>query len=205
MAKPLTEQQISTRKAELVEIAIGILETDGFEALTLRNLAKSAGISRTTPYGYFKDKAELCQCISAETFRYLIHKCEGALAECDGYVEQLIALGRCYLEFGLERPVLYRLVFDPEHHNEEKLPELVEVIEQYMALTEGPMRKAYDEGVIAYPPERLNPVLWASSHGLLSLRWAGHLSEEGAFEQVKEDLKNILAIGFMQSEKHSKQ
>jgi len=201
LAKSLTEQQISTKKAALVQIAMEILETEGFEALTLRNLAKKAGISRSTPYSYFKDKAELCQCVCAETFRYLIQKCEAAMAESDGYVEQLIALGRCYLDFGIERPILYQLVFAPVHPGDEKRPELLEVIEEYKALTDVPMRKAYEEGIISYPPERLNPVLWASSHGLLSLRWAGHLSEEGLYDRVQEDLKNILAVGFMQSGK----
>ncbi|MEH6404626.1 MAG: TetR/AcrR family transcriptional regulator [Sneathiella sp.] len=197
MAKPLTEEQISTKKAALVQIAMALLESDGFDALTLRNLAKEAGISRSTPYSYFKDKAELCQCVCAETFRYLIRKCAIAMEESDGYAEQLTAIGRCYLDFGIERPILYQLVFAPVHAQEEKLPELIEVIDEYMALTEVPMRKAYEEGIISYPPERLNPVLWACSHGLLSLRWAGHLSEEGMYDRVQEDLKHILAFGFM--------
>lgn len=201
MAKTLTDIQIAEKRAELVQIAINILENEGQQALTLRRLATDAGISRSTPYLYFKDKSELLAAISAETFRYLIKKCEGVMRDYDGYLDQMMEMGRYYLEFGIQRPTLYHLIFSPKMPDEEASPEVLAELEEYTALSEIPMRQAYEDGILKYPPERLNPVLWASLHGLLSLRWSGHLSEDGLYERVREDMEQILGLGFMDKDR----
>ncbi len=201
MAKTLTDIQIAEKRAELVQIAIKILEEEGQQALTLRRLAADAGISRSTPYLYFKDKSELLAAICAETFRYLIEKCEGVMRDYDGYLDQMMEMGRYYLDFGIQRPTLYHLIFAPKMPDDEASPEVLAVLEEYTALSEIPMRQAYEGGIVKYSPERLNPVLWASLHGLLCLCWAGHLSEEGLFEQVREDMEQILGLGFMDKDR----
>ncbi|MBL4908049.1 MAG: TetR/AcrR family transcriptional regulator [Sneathiella sp.] len=203
MAKILNDEQIAQKKAELIQIAMEILEAEGLQALTLRRLAMDAGISRSTPYLYFKDKSELIKGICIEIFQYLIRQIREAMSESDDNREKIMAMGRCYLKFGVERPNLYHLIFMPESPEDKECPEVSVVVEEYIALSQVPMQEAYDEGLLKYPPERLNPVLWACSHGLLSLRWAGHLSEEALYEQVKNDMEQILGMGFIDKEKYT--
>lgn len=197
MAKTLTAEQIAKKRTELIHVAMEILEKEGQQALTLRRLAADAGMSRSTPYLYFKDKCELIQGVCAETIRYLIKQCREALEECEDNKERLIAMGRCYLKFGIERPVLYQLVFAPARPGGKKPAEIQIAIDEYRELSETPMREAYEDGLIKYPPDRLNRVLWASSHGLLCLRWAGHLSDDELYEQVRQDMEQILGGGFL--------
>lgn len=201
LARTLTDAQKAAKRAELVQVAIKILEMEGLQALTLRRLAAEAGISRSTPYLYFQDKSELMEAICAETFRYLISKCERVMEDYAGYLDQMMAMGRYYLDFGIERPTLYHLIFAPKSPEDEVSPEVQAVLDDYTALSEIPMRQAYEDGIVKYPPERLNPVLWASLHGLLCLCWAGHLSEEGLFNQVREDMEQILGLGFMDKDR----
>ncbi len=128
---------------------------------------------------------------------------------CDGFLPGGLSqksfpcrvYGGCYLKFGIERPVLYHLTFAPENPEDDIHPEIQAAVEAHRAVTEVPMRKAYEAGLLNYPPERLNPVLWACSHGLLCLRWAGHLSDQGAFERVQQDMEQILGLGFLNKEK----
>ncbi len=202
MAKTLTTEQVAEKKAALIAVATKILEEEGLLALTLRRLAQDSGISRSTPYLYFKDKDDLLQDICAETFRYLIKQCRDAMAACTDDTSKVIAMGKCYLNFGIERPTLYHLIFAPKNPGDEVSPEVLEVVEEYKNMTEIPMQRAYDEGIFKYPPDRLNPVLWACSHGLLCLLWAGHLSEEGVYERVEEDMGQILGVGFIDTEKY---
>ncbi len=201
MAKTLTEDEIAGKRQDLIAVATQILEKEGFQALTLRRLATDAGISRSTPYLYFQDKSDLLNKVCVEAFKYLISLCRDAMAPQDGILDQLTALGRCYMQFGVDRPVLYRLVFAPENPDDEISPEVQEIAEEYRSLFQGPMQQAYEKGYFTVPPDRLGPVLWASMHGVLCLRWAGHLTEEDAFRQVRDDMEMILSIGFINREK----
>jgi AcrR family transcriptional regulator len=197
LARTLTEEQIAAKRKELIEVAVRILEEEGFQALTLRRLATEAGISRTTPYLYFEDKADLLQKICVETYRYLYDECKAAMDQQSGILDKLTVMGRTYMKFGEEKPTLYRLSFAPENPEDYVAPEVLEAAERFRMMAYQPMEEAYNQGLFLIPPDRLNPVLWVCMHGLLSMRWAGHLSEEGAYDRVKVDMENILAIGFL--------
>src|SRR5918992_5387296 len=56
-------------RAALVESAIGILQRGGLEALTLRAVARAAGVSEAAPYRHFADRRQLVAGVAAEGFR----------------------------------------------------------------------------------------------------------------------------------------
>jgi AcrR family transcriptional regulator len=199
--KSLTEAERTCKRNELVELATEILERDGFQGLTLRKLAAEGGISRTTPYLYFADKADLLEEICIATFDRLIATGVQETAAQVTFLDKLTALGRMYLQFGLDHPILYRLTFAPETPGDRVSPRLQERIDRYRAVAEEPMQKGCDAGYFNLPPARLNMVLWAGFHGLLCLKWAGHLPSGTEFEQVREDLEKMLAFGFFNRQK----
>ncbi len=53
----------------LIRSAREILESDGYEALTLRAAARRAGVSQAAPYNHFADKAALLDAIAALGFK----------------------------------------------------------------------------------------------------------------------------------------
>ena len=55
----------------LVEAAERILENEGPSALSLRAVAREAGVSAAAPYHHFKDKNELLAAIAQEGFELL--------------------------------------------------------------------------------------------------------------------------------------
>lgn len=207
MPAVLSSVQIEEKRIGLVDAAIKILEESGFEALTLRHLADRVGVSRSTPYLYFKDKMALIDAVRVHGLQTLVQTSREAIADIDGgseYIENMRRLGSAYVDFGLGRPALYQLIFVSGLPDEDMSDELRHTVEQHRALLMTPMKDAYAAGVLSMPPERLDPVLWSAVHGLLTLRHAGYLGEDEDFSQVRTDVESILALGFMNIEHRKK-
>ncbi|MFK5979389.1 MAG: TetR/AcrR family transcriptional regulator [Rhizobiaceae bacterium] len=207
MPAVLTPAQIEEKRTGLVLAAVEILETSGLDKLTLRRLSDKVGVSRSTPYLYFKDKLALIDAMRIHGLLGLTQSSRDAVADIkvDGdYIEYMRRLGSVYVDFGLNRPVLYRLIFVSGLPDEDISPEFCQAIEQHRALIMSPMQSAYAAGMLSMPPERLDPVLWSAIHGLLTLRHAGHLGQDEDFYQVRTDLENILALGFLNIDHRNK-
>jgi len=114
-------------KEALLSQALQDLEAEGLEAVSLRHLAETAGVSKTAPYRHFADKRELLVTLAAHGFRLLAEKLEevmpppsadpARLAPADPARdsradprEALRALFRAYMDFARERPALYKLM-----------------------------------------------------------------------------------------------
>lgn len=197
MPAVLTPAQIEEKRIVLVLAAMEILEESGIDALTVRHLADRAGVSRSTPYLYFKDKLALIDAVRVHGLQSLIQASREAVAGVDHYSEHMRRLGSTYVDFGLARPALYQLIFVSGLPDDDMSDELTRTIEQHRSLIMIPMEKAYAEGMLSMPPERLDPVLWSAVHGLLTLGHAGYLGGDEDFAQIRSDVENILALGFL--------
>jgi AcrR family transcriptional regulator len=71
-------------RSALLEHAVRILRTDGLEALTLRAVARAAGVSQTAPYRHFADRRALMGAIAADGFRELNRAMGEAMARSGG-------------------------------------------------------------------------------------------------------------------------
>ena len=67
---------------------------------------------------------------------------------------------------------------------------------RYRSLAAGPLREAEAAGMSTLPPDRLGDVLWAATHGLISLKRAGKVKGKG-FETLLADTRAVLAQGFV--------
>lgn len=201
MAKPLSAEQIDERRTSLIEAALAILETDGDSGLTIRRLAESTGVSRQTPYLYFKDKAALCDAMCVTGMRRLTASIAKGVAEAPPLepIEQMRLAGEAYVRFGLENPALYSLIFRPAQKSDNPSDEFLAAIDENIEVTRVLMQKAWEDGLLALPPERLNHVFWATMHGLISLRIDGLVSEDDVFQQMLSDIEITLANGFIAS------
>ena len=101
----------------LIVAAQRLLATEGAAALSLRAVAREAGVSAAAPYHHFKDKSELLSAVAEEGWRMLTQ----ALAEAsqaatvdDGLKLALLA----YVCFARDEPALYRLMYDTARSGE---------------------------------------------------------------------------------------
>ncbi len=98
--------------AALLRAAEAVLKRDGLEALTLRAVAREAGVSHTAPQHHFGDLTGLLSELAAVGFTRFRDAMLGA-AEAAGADERTRgrALGRAYIDFARENPGLFLLMF----------------------------------------------------------------------------------------------
>jgi AcrR family transcriptional regulator len=105
----------------LVDAARRILEAEGPTALSLRAVAREAGVSPAAPYHHFKDKAELLDAVAAQGWEILDQMMAEARDKAEAR-EKLLALGIAYVCFARDNPALYRVMYDAAR-DKEALPE----------------------------------------------------------------------------------
>jgi len=84
---------------------------DGPSALSLRAVAREAGVSPAAPYHHFKDKGELLDAVARQGWDML----KASLSEArppDADVDANSELGVAYVRFAREHPALYRVMYD---------------------------------------------------------------------------------------------
>jgi len=96
----------------LIEASRRILETEGIAALSLRAVAREAGVSPAAPYHHFRDRTELLSEVAQEGTAELLESLKKARAENKPGRERMIAVGAAYVGYGLHNPALYRLMFE---------------------------------------------------------------------------------------------
>ena len=191
--RALSETEVADERRRLTAIALRMVDGEGREACALRRVAVAAGISRSTPYSYFTNKEALIDAVRVAALHQLADGCEVALAEGTDAATRLRGVGQAYLTFAIEHPALYALLFEPAPPG----PELTEAVGRYRTLAEAPLREAYALGLTVLPPERLAHVLWAATHGLISLHQAGKLHHGISFETALDDVRDTLTFGFV--------
>ncbi|MEM9105219.1 MAG: TetR/AcrR family transcriptional regulator [Pseudomonadota bacterium] len=199
MSRALSHKEIDSKRSALIDCALSILETEGQAALTVRRLAEVAGVSRQTPYLYFKDKAELVDAMRIAGLHLMTEAATTAAASApeDDLIEQLRQIGQSYAHFGISNPAVYKLVFTPIRPDDRPSPEHQRAIDANKAVAETRMEKASKAGLFTLPPERLNAVFWVALHGLIMLRAENLICDDEEFEQILDDLETTLASGFI--------
>lgn len=167
-------------RSALLAAAEAELAERGVEAFSLRSVAKRAGVSHAAPAHHFGDAGGVLTALATEGFRQFLacqHRRE-ALAPADPE-SQMIAAGTGYVDFALERPALFRLIFASDRLNRAN-PDLgaagaasyQHLVDQVSALGGG------DTDVAA---------AWAMVHGLADLFISGRLSSLRAADPAKRD------------------
>lgn len=98
-------------RAALIRSAREILESDGYEALTLRAAARRAGVSQAAPYNHFADKAALLAAIAALGFKEFAAAMRHEVSAAEDPRARLNATGIAYVAFATSNPGLFKLMF----------------------------------------------------------------------------------------------
>ena len=107
MVSAPSEQHGDVRRLVL-DAAVAIIETDGAESLSMREVARRAGVSHQAPYHYFSDRSGIFAAISEEGFTGLaqafrdVHETEMPAAKA-GFI--------AYLNFAREHVGHFRVMF----------------------------------------------------------------------------------------------
>jgi AcrR family transcriptional regulator len=106
---PSVADQLSPRSREILAAARELLETEGQEGLSMRNLAERIGIRAPSIYKHFSGKAALEAAMISQGFEEQGAQFEAALETSE---EPLAAMAAAYRGFAHGHPHLYRLMYD---------------------------------------------------------------------------------------------
>ena len=109
----------------LVDAALALVAETGRWDLSLREVARRAGVSHNAPYAHFPDKAALLAAIGVRVFENLRAATTKAAAAAGSMEEALVAIGEAYIRFGLENVAQYRLMSGQNLSVDGRLPEPV--------------------------------------------------------------------------------
>src|SRR6516225_811307 len=98
----------------LLDAAVATLDEVGADRLSLRRVARRAGVSHAAPAHHFTDKAGLLTAVATEGFAMLVSYLADAEPGGVGQpADQLPALGRAYAQFAEENPGRFEVMFRP--------------------------------------------------------------------------------------------
>lgn len=97
-------------KRLILDTAKRLFTEQGFDSVSIRNIAEEIEYSPTTIYLYYKDKNELLHNLHEEGFRLMLSQMQ-SISHLEDPFERLVALSSVYIDFGRKNPELYDLMF----------------------------------------------------------------------------------------------
>ncbi|WP_394764498.1 TetR/AcrR family transcriptional regulator [Phenylobacterium sp.] len=161
-------------KAALIRGALAAVETGGPDAVSLRDLAQSLGVSTAAPYRHFPDRRALLAEVAAIGFNDLTAAYARAQAEAADPVAAMRETARAYLTLAFGRPGLFKLMFASDIVDGEAPASLLGPAQ---AAWEGLFRAvaAAEPGAEPAAIKRRAITGWSTLHGFITLVQGGRL------------------------------
>ena len=154
----------------LLDSALAIIEEQDVSTLSLRQVARRAGVSHTAPYRQFADKEELLAAVAEEGFQEFSRYLEQARDAESTSLNQLQATGNAYVEYALRYPTHYRVMFGSYCHDADAFPSLTTTANQsFQILVEIIEAGQATEDIKPGEPQLLALANWSLVHGLAML------------------------------------
>lgn len=142
---------------------------NGFEKISIRNIADEIEYSPATIYLYFKDKNQLLYALHQQGFMKMIEEFQPLQQVADPF-ERLVEMGRSYIRFAVQNPELFDLMFimtAPMENLEEK--EWVEGDQAFGLLTQV-VQECIDAGIFKqHDVQSAAMMIWSAVHGYTAL------------------------------------
>ncbi len=156
-------------RESLLEAAEAVLAERGVQGISLRDVAKAAGVSHAAPYHHFASLNDLLAAVAERGFTRLAQAMEKASGEPDAR-ERLLRINEAYVVCACARPAQFRLMFGPFLANKSDFPALKAAADRAFGFLLG--------AASTFDPKD-GPVLaltgWSLAHGLSNLLIDGAL------------------------------
>ena len=161
----------------LLDASIDLVATEGLEALSMREVARRAGVSHQAPYHYFTDREAILAEIVAEGFRQLRAEMVSVAAAAKTPAKRLSAIGRAYVAFALANPAHFTLLFRSELVPADKHKAAHACANAAFDLLVSTVDEVVRQN-LGKPDPSLVLAAWSLAHGLATLMLEGKLKEQ---------------------------
>ena len=178
-------------RAALIEAGLAAIEQNGGGALSLREIARSVGVSAAAVYRHFPDKGALMAALAEVGLARLAAAQRAASEAAGGGKAGFSATGAAYVRFALANPGLFRLVFaHPAPHD---------LLAAGAGKTDDAMQMlraaAADLAPAGSDPRLFALRAWALVHGLAMLLLDGQLKLDDAAIDAVVDAHSLVDPG----------
>lgn len=155
----------------LVAAAVEIIERHGPEAITLREVAASVGVTHGAAYRHFEDKTALLAAVAEEGYRKLVERLRASSAsDPRGPRARLESLAATYVAFAMDHPAHYRVMSGPRLNEEGRFPALEDAIQDAFQFLTAEIARGQEEGIFRHGVARdLAVAFWVAGHGFADL------------------------------------
>jgi AcrR family transcriptional regulator len=179
---------MSIQREQILKCACDLYLSDGIEGFSMRKLAKCVGCTAPALYRHYESKEEVIREVMSEAYRqftqYLYRALEGATP-----VERFTLAGRSYVDFAVEQPALYEIIYLPREilggtDTDSEVADQACAIGQFWT---DRVREMMDAGYLKEAdPYQVSLTLWGLGHGLNSIYHRGLLptQDEDEFRYV---------------------
>lgn len=159
----------------LLRSAIQLIAKVGPSGLTLREVARRAGVSHAAPYRHFKDKEDLIAAVATQGFEELNRAMVRSAHQGSDTLDSLKRAGIAYVAFALRRPEHFTVMFDTAAFSKQQ-PEAVSASEQCFGTLLTLVQRCVDEAQLPQGDvQEMALVAWSMVHGIAKLAIAGKL------------------------------
>ncbi|MCE9597121.1 MAG: TetR/AcrR family transcriptional regulator [Spirochaetia bacterium] len=165
-------------REELVRAGITLLSREGASGLRLREVAGVAGVSHAAVYRHFANKEDLLASIAEEGFLGLVRRVEVYQKRATTQRKQYLESGRAYVEFALDHPEQFRIMFSGLIRDRTAYPTLAEAAEKSFNQLVTIVEECRTSGLIpAHKDRRVHALaVWSMLHGIANLLIEGQFA-----------------------------
>lgn len=192
---PLAVKPQDDLRRAVLDASLALIERDGLASLSMREVARRAGVSHQAPYHHFGDREGILAAISAEGFELLRESTLLAIEGRADPVEKLSAIGRAYVNFAINHPAHFKLMFRSEFVTDDRHEILARNEETAFAVLVSVMQQ------VAAPDindRTLSLMAWALAHGLATLLIEGkfkhQVGDDAAARAAVEDVLDRFVV-----------
>lgn len=157
-------------RREILDAALELIAARGVEALSIRELARRAGVTHQAPYHHFQDRAAILAALAQEGFGLMRDALVAAVAAAPaGADARFEACGLGYVQFAIEHKAYFRVMFRPESHTPRRAEVRRASLEAMQVLIDVVVAAQAAGVAPAGDPMPLVLTSWSTAHGVAAL------------------------------------
>lgn len=158
-------------KKRIIDAARQVLLSEGYRNFSLRKIARKIDTSATSIYLHFEDKDDLVHTLMGEAIERLNNQLEQQAENYDDPIQKLEALAREYVNFALEYPREYQVIYLISSDEMTRYPkEKFRKARKGYEIVTDVLQQGVESGLIAEEKPRIAAyTFWAQLHGVMSV------------------------------------
>ncbi len=186
-------------REDILEVSRILLVKDGFGKMSMRKIAKRAGVSATSIYLHFQNKDELLLALIESSIAKLAAALEEDLSDSDDSITKLEKMARSFVDFALENPQEYEIIYMVRPEEMPKFPkEKFQQIRKIYKMLANIIGEGKRTDVLKVDDPLMSAyMVWAQLHGVASVIISKRLDTRIPTEEFVNQAVDHIIQGFI--------